>query len=58
MSGLNDGLIFLGLIVFLISLGVGLYLLEQVGPLRRALMREGVDPLAARPRLMRGQALV
>lgn len=38
--------------------GVGLYLLEQVGPLRRALMREGVDPLAARPRLMRGEALV
>jgi hypothetical protein len=29
MSGLNDGLIFLGLIVFLISLGVGLYLLIE-----------------------------
>lgn len=38
--------------------GLGLYLLDQVGPLRRALMREGVDPIAARPRLMRGEALV
>jgi 2-octaprenyl-6-methoxyphenol hydroxylase len=37
--------------------GLGLYLLDQVGPLRRALMREGVDPIAARPRLMRGEAL-
>lgn len=37
--------------------GVGLYMLERIGPLRRALMREGVDPIAARPRLMRGEAL-
>jgi 2-octaprenyl-6-methoxyphenol hydroxylase len=37
--------------------GVGLYLLERIGPLRRALMREGVDPISARPRLMRGEAL-
>lgn len=37
--------------------GFGLYLLERVGPLRRALMREGVDPIMARPRLMRGEAL-
>jgi 2-octaprenyl-6-methoxyphenol hydroxylase len=37
--------------------GLGLYLLERIGPLRRALMREGVDPIAARPRLMRGEAL-
>jgi 2-octaprenyl-6-methoxyphenol hydroxylase len=37
--------------------GIGLYMLERIGPLRRALMREGVDPVAARPRLMRGEAL-
>jgi 2-octaprenyl-6-methoxyphenol hydroxylase len=36
--------------------GVGLYLLDQIGPLRRALMREGVTP-ASQPRLMRGEAL-
>ena len=33
--------------------GVGLYLLDRIGPLRRALMREGVAPLASQPRLMR-----
>jgi 2-octaprenyl-6-methoxyphenol hydroxylase len=37
--------------------GLGLYLLDQVGPLRRALMREGVAPSAFEPRLMRGEAL-
>ena len=37
--------------------GLGLYLLERIGPLRRAVMREGVVPAAARPRLMSGQAL-
>jgi len=37
--------------------GLGLYLLERIGPLRRAVMREGVAPAAARPRLMSGQAL-
>jgi 2-octaprenyl-6-methoxyphenol hydroxylase len=37
--------------------GLGLFLLEQVGPLRRAVMREGVAPLASQPRLMRGEAL-
>ena len=36
--------------------GFGLYLLDKIGPLRRAVMREGVEP-AAQPRLMRGQAL-
>jgi 2-octaprenyl-6-methoxyphenol hydroxylase len=36
--------------------GLGLYLVDQVGPLRRAVMREGVAP-AAQPRLMRGEAL-
>jgi 2-octaprenyl-6-methoxyphenol hydroxylase len=37
--------------------GFGLYLLQQVGPLRRAVMREGVSPLASQPRLMRGEPL-
>jgi 2-octaprenyl-6-methoxyphenol hydroxylase len=37
--------------------GFGLYLLDRVGPLRRALMREGVAPRAGTPRLMRGEQL-
>ena len=37
--------------------GLGLYLLDRIGPLRRAVMREGVAPAASQPRLMRGQAL-
>jgi 2-octaprenyl-6-methoxyphenol hydroxylase len=37
--------------------GLGLYALDRIGPLRRAVMREGVAPHAAQPRLMRGQAL-
>jgi len=37
--------------------GLGLYLLDRVGPLRRAVMREGVAPRMAQPRLMRGKAL-
>jgi 2-octaprenyl-6-methoxyphenol hydroxylase len=36
--------------------GVGMYLIDRIAPLRRALMREGVQP-AAGPRLMRGEAL-
>jgi 2-octaprenyl-6-methoxyphenol hydroxylase len=36
--------------------GFGLYLLDKITPLRRAVMREGVEP-AAQPRLMRGEAL-
>ena len=36
--------------------GFGLYLLDRVAPLRRAVMREGVEP-AAQPRLMRGEML-
>ena len=36
--------------------GFGLYLLDRLAPLRRAVMREGVEP-AAQPRLMRGEAL-
>jgi 2-octaprenyl-6-methoxyphenol hydroxylase len=35
--------------------GFSLFLVERVGPLRRALMREGVTPAAAQPRLMRGE---
>ena len=37
--------------------GLGLFLLEHIGPLRRAVMREGVAPIASQPRLMRGEAL-
>jgi 2-octaprenyl-6-methoxyphenol hydroxylase len=37
--------------------GLGLFLMERIGPLRRAVMREGVTPAAAQPRLMRGEAL-
>jgi 2-octaprenyl-6-methoxyphenol hydroxylase len=36
--------------------GLGLYLVDRIGPLRRAVMREGVAP-AAQPRLMRGERL-
>ena len=37
--------------------GLGLYMIDRIGPLRRAAMREGVAPSAAQPRLMRGEAL-
>jgi 2-octaprenyl-6-methoxyphenol hydroxylase len=37
--------------------GLGLYLIDRLGPLRRAFMREGVAPASAEPRLMRGEAL-
>ena len=37
--------------------GFGLFLLDRIGPLRRAVMREGVTPAASQPRLMRGEAL-
>jgi 2-octaprenyl-6-methoxyphenol hydroxylase len=33
------------------------FLLQTVGPLRRAVMREGVAPAFSQPRLMRGEAL-
>jgi 2-octaprenyl-6-methoxyphenol hydroxylase len=36
--------------------GLGLYALDRVGPLRRAVMREGIAPSAAMPLLMRGEA--
>jgi 2-octaprenyl-6-methoxyphenol hydroxylase len=35
--------------------GLSLYLLDRIGPLRRAMMREGVTPAASQPRLMRGE---
>jgi 2-octaprenyl-6-methoxyphenol hydroxylase len=37
--------------------GLGLYLIDRIGPLRRAMMREGIAPTAAQPRLMRGETL-
>ncbi len=37
--------------------GLGLYMIDRVGPLRRSIMREGVAPRASQPRLMRGEAL-
>lgn len=37
--------------------GLGLYAIDRIGPLRRAVMREGVAPRAAQPRLMRGEVL-
>ena len=35
--------------------GLSLYLVDHIGPLRRALMREGIAPTASQPRLMRGE---
>jgi 2-octaprenyl-6-methoxyphenol hydroxylase len=37
--------------------GLSLYLADRIGPLRRALMREGVMPAASQPRLMRGKTV-
>lgn len=37
--------------------GLGLYMIDRIGPLRRNVMREGVAPRASEPRLMRGEAL-
>ena len=37
--------------------GLSLYLVDRIGPLRRAVMREGVAPAASQPRLMRGEAV-
>jgi 2-octaprenyl-6-methoxyphenol hydroxylase len=37
--------------------GLGLYMLDRIGPLRRTVMREGVSPAASQPRLMRGMAI-
>jgi len=35
--------------------GLSLFLVERIGPLRRALLREGVMPAVSQPRLMRGE---
>jgi len=35
--------------------GYRFYLADRIGPLRRALMREGVMPTVSQPRLMRGE---
>ena len=35
--------------------GLSLHIVDRIGPLRRALMREGVAPSASQPRLMRGE---
>jgi 2-octaprenyl-6-methoxyphenol hydroxylase len=32
-------------------------LLDRIGPLRRAVMREGIAPTVSSPRLMRGEAI-
>ena len=37
--------------------GLGLYLLDRIGPLRRAAMREGIAPASSQPRLRRGEAI-
>lgn len=37
--------------------GIGMHVLNTVGPLRRAVMREGVMPRGSQPRLMRGEML-
>jgi 2-octaprenyl-6-methoxyphenol hydroxylase len=37
--------------------GFGLYLIDRIGPLRRAVLREGVAPAVSQPRLMRGEVL-
>ncbi len=37
--------------------GLGLYLIDRIGSLRRAVMREGLGPASRQPRLMRGEAL-
>jgi 2-octaprenyl-6-methoxyphenol hydroxylase len=35
--------------------GLSLFLLDRVGPIRRAVMREGATPAVSQPRLMRGE---
>jgi 2-octaprenyl-6-methoxyphenol hydroxylase len=37
--------------------GLALYLIDRIGPLRRAVLREGVAPAASQPRLIRGEVL-
>ncbi len=35
--------------------GFSLYLVDRIGPLRRAMMREGITPAASQPKLTRGE---
>jgi 2-octaprenyl-6-methoxyphenol hydroxylase len=35
--------------------GLSLYLVDRIGPLRRAMMREGITPAVSQPKLMRGE---
>lgn len=37
--------------------GLGLYMIDHIGPLRRIVMREGLAPRGREPRLMRGEVL-
>jgi 2-octaprenyl-6-methoxyphenol hydroxylase len=37
--------------------GLGLFLIDRVAPLRRAVLREGTAPATSQPRLMRGELL-
>lgn len=37
--------------------GLGLYMIDKIGPLRRAVMRAGIAPSSAQPRLMRGEVI-
>jgi len=37
--------------------GLGLYLIDRIAPLRRAVLREGTAPATSQPRLMRGELL-
>jgi 2-octaprenyl-6-methoxyphenol hydroxylase len=37
--------------------GLSLYMIDRIGPLRRALMREGIMPAVSQPKLMRGETL-
>jgi 2-octaprenyl-6-methoxyphenol hydroxylase len=37
--------------------GLSLYLIDRIGPLRRALMREGIMPAVSQPKLMRGEMI-
>ena len=46
-----------GKLQLLFNTAARLYLIDRIGPLRRALMREGVLPTFAAPRLMRGEPL-
>jgi 2-octaprenyl-6-methoxyphenol hydroxylase len=46
-----------GLLPFQAARGLGLFALNRIGPLRRAVMREGIAPSRGQPRLMRGKPI-